>query len=116
MMALVIREPRDPARARAALSAPRCTAHSPASSSRARRSRTACAAKVREEVGIEVDRIEYFASQSWPFPIRLMIAFTAHYAGGELTPDPAGDRRCPLVRRSTALPSLPSPIVDRPPR
>ena len=43
--------------------------------------------EVREEVGVEVDRLEYFGSQSWAFPHSLMIAFTAEYAGGELTPD-----------------------------
>jgi len=43
--------------------------------------------EVREEVGVEVGRLEYFASQSWAFPHSLMIAFTAEYAGGDLTPD-----------------------------
>jgi NAD+ diphosphatase len=43
--------------------------------------------EVREEVGVEVDSIAYFASQSWAFPHSLMIAFTAEYAGGELRPD-----------------------------
>jgi NAD+ diphosphatase len=43
--------------------------------------------EVREEVGIEVKNLRYFASQSWPFPNSLMIAFTAEYAGGELTPN-----------------------------
>jgi NAD+ diphosphatase len=43
--------------------------------------------EVREEVGVEVDAIAYFASQSWAFPHSLMIAFTAEYAGGELRPD-----------------------------
>jgi NAD+ diphosphatase len=43
--------------------------------------------EVREEVGVEVGRLEYFASQSWAFPHSLMIAFTAEYAGGELRPD-----------------------------
>lgn len=43
--------------------------------------------EVREEVGVEVERIEYFASQSWAFPHSLMIAFTAEYAGGEIRPD-----------------------------
>jgi len=43
--------------------------------------------EVREEVGVDVGRIEYFASQSWAFPHSLMIAFTAEYAGGELRPD-----------------------------
>jgi len=43
--------------------------------------------EVREEVGLEVGDIRYFASQSWAFPHSLMIAFTAEYAGGELRPD-----------------------------
>ena len=45
--------------------------------------------EVREEVGIEVGDIRYFASQSWAFPHSLMIAYTAEYAGGELQPDAA---------------------------
>ncbi|MCC7326757.1 MAG: NAD(+) diphosphatase [Burkholderiales bacterium] len=40
--------------------------------------------EVREEVGVDVGEITYFASQSWAFPHSLMIAFTAEYAGGEL--------------------------------
>jgi NAD+ diphosphatase len=44
--------------------------------------------EVREEVGIEVANIRYFASQPWPFPHSLMIAFNADYAGGEITPEP----------------------------
>jgi NAD+ diphosphatase len=43
--------------------------------------------EVREEVGLEVAGLRYFASQSWPFPHALMVAFTAEYAGGELRPD-----------------------------
>lgn len=44
--------------------------------------------EVREETNIEVGRMRYFASQSWPFPNSLMIAFTAEYAGGDLQHDP----------------------------
>ena len=54
--------------------------------------------EVREEVGIEVGDIRYFASQSWAFPHSLMIAYTAEYAGGELRPDDDRDRRGALVR------------------
>lgn len=43
--------------------------------------------EVREEVGLEVADLRYFASQSWPFPHSLMLAFTAEYAGGDLRPD-----------------------------
>ncbi len=43
--------------------------------------------EVREETGIEIKNIKYFASQPWPFPNALMIGFTADYAGGELKVD-----------------------------
>ena len=43
--------------------------------------------EVREEVGVEVSDLRYFASQSWSFPHSLMIAFTAEYAGGEIRCD-----------------------------
>ena len=65
--------------------------------------------EVREEVGIEVRDLAYFASQSWSFPHSLMIAYTAHYAGGELVPDPSeiADARWFDVE---ALPDLPNPV------
>jgi len=40
--------------------------------------------EVREEVGVEISGIRYFASQPWPFPSNLMLGFIAEYAGGEL--------------------------------
>jgi NAD+ diphosphatase len=43
--------------------------------------------EVREEVGIEVDRLRYFGSQSWPFPNSLMVGYFAEYAGGEIVVD-----------------------------
>lgn len=65
--------------------------------------------EVREEVGIEVAGLEYFASQSWAFPHSLMVAYTARYAGGELRPDGTeiADARW---FSPAALPDLPSPI------
>ncbi len=45
------------------------------------------AREIREEVGIAVDRIRYFGSQSWPFPSTIMLGFVAHHAEGELHPD-----------------------------
>lgn len=43
--------------------------------------------EVMEEVRIEVDHIRYFASQPWPFPDSLMVAFTAEYRSGEIEAD-----------------------------
>jgi NAD+ diphosphatase len=40
--------------------------------------------EVEEEVGLKVHNLQYFASQSWPFPHSLMIAFTADYLAGEI--------------------------------
>lgn len=40
-----------------------------------------------EEVGLQIKNLRYFGSQPWPFPHQLMIAFTAEYAAGEITPD-----------------------------
>jgi NAD+ diphosphatase len=65
--------------------------------------------EVREEVSVEVENIEYFASQSWAFPHSLMIAFTAEYAGGEIRLEDeeiAEARWFPI----DALPKLPSQI------
>jgi NAD+ diphosphatase len=44
--------------------------------------------EVGEEVGISVSRIRYFASQPWPFPHSLMIAFVCDWASGEISPQP----------------------------
>ena len=41
--------------------------------------------EIKEEVGIQITDIRYFSSQPWPFPHSLMIAFTAKYAGGEIS-------------------------------
>ena len=39
--------------------------------------------EVLEEVGIEVGKVRYIGSQSWPFPNSLMLGFHARYAGGD---------------------------------
>jgi len=46
------------------------------------------AREVLEETGVRIANARYFASQPWPFPHSLMIAFVADYAGGEITPAP----------------------------
>jgi NAD+ diphosphatase len=43
--------------------------------------------EVFEEVGLRVTNLNYFGSQSWPFPHSLMIAFTADHADGEIAID-----------------------------
>jgi NAD+ diphosphatase len=62
--------------------------------------------EVREEVGLEVGDLRYFASQSWPYPHSLMIAFTAEYAGGELRLDASEIAEARWFGPGDALPEL----------
>ena len=41
-----------------------------------------------EESRVQIKNLRYVASQPWPFPHSLMVAFMADYAGGELQHDP----------------------------
>lgn len=43
--------------------------------------------EVMEEVGIEVEDVQYFGSQSWPFPNSLMIGCICKYKSGEIKVD-----------------------------
>lgn len=43
--------------------------------------------EIYEEVEIKVKNIEYFGSQSWPFPSQLMLGFYAEYDTGVINPD-----------------------------
>jgi NAD+ diphosphatase len=65
--------------------------------------------EVHEEVGLFVKDLRYFASQSWPFPGSLMIAFTAEYAGGEIRVDPAEIAEARWFGPGDALPELSPP-------
>ena len=65
--------------------------------------------EVKEEVGIAVTNLSYFASQSWPFPHSLMIAFNCDYAGGEIQPDPSEIEAAAWFTLDR-LPTLPNPI------
>lgn len=40
--------------------------------------------EVREETGLEIQNLRYFASQPWPYPIGLMVGFRADYESGTL--------------------------------
>ena len=44
--------------------------------------------EVMEEVGLEVGELNYFGSQSWPFPNSLMLGFHAKYVGGDIVCQP----------------------------
>jgi NAD+ diphosphatase len=43
--------------------------------------------EVREEVGVEVENVRYFGSQSWPFPHSLMVGFNAEWKAGDIRAD-----------------------------
>lgn len=42
------------------------------------------AREIKEETDLEVAKIRYVGSQSWPFPHQLMLGFTAEYVSGEV--------------------------------
>ncbi len=65
--------------------------------------------EVAEEVGVEVANLRYFASQPWPFPHSLMVAFTCDWAAGELRPQP-GEIEAADWFDVFQLPKLPSKI------
>ena len=69
----------------------------------------AAAREIREEVGLDVTDLRYFASQPWPFPHSLMLAFTARYASGEIHVD---RRELEDARwfRGDHMPQIPGPI------
>ncbi len=65
--------------------------------------------EIKEEVGLDVCNLHYFASQPWPFPHSLMLAFTAEYAGGEIQVDPHELEEAHWFSLDQ-LPSLPGPL------
>ena len=67
------------------------------------------AREVEEEVGVKVSRIRYFASQPWPFPNSLMIAFVCDWVCGEIRPQ-AGEIEAANWFKVLHLPKLPSRI------
>jgi len=67
------------------------------------------AREVAEEVGVRIGRARYFASQPWPFPHSLMIAFICEWASGEIKPQ-AGEIEEANWFEVLQLPKLPSKI------
>lgn len=62
--------------------------------------------EVAEEVGVQVRNLHYYASQSWPFPHSLMLAFRCEWAGGEICEQP-GEIEHAAWFDLDALPGLP---------
>jgi len=65
--------------------------------------------EVLEEVGVRVRSLRYFASQPWPFPHSLMIAFVADWENGEISADPLEIEAAAWFKIRN-LPQLPAPI------
>jgi NAD+ diphosphatase len=65
--------------------------------------------EVKEEVGIRVKNIRYFASEPWPFPDSLMLGFVADYCSGDIVIDNNEIRAAGWFTRDN-LPDLPSPM------
>ena len=68
------------------------------------------ARETREETGLEVDRVRYFGSQSWPFPSQLMVGFVADWASGEIDLRDSELAEARWFRRGDELPGLPGPF------
>ncbi|WP_269629995.1 NAD(+) diphosphatase [Pelomonas sp. BJYL3] len=62
--------------------------------------------EVAEEVGVRVRGLHYYASQSWPFPHSLMLAFRCEWAGGEIREQPGEIEHADWFELD-ALPGLP---------
>jgi NAD+ diphosphatase len=67
------------------------------------------AREVAEEVGVQISNTRYFASQSWPFPHSMMIAFVCEWSGGEIRPQD-GEIEEANWFEVLQLPKLPSKI------
>lgn len=65
--------------------------------------------EVREEVGLEIDDVRYFGSQSWPFPSQLMVGFTAEWVSGEIALDEAELGEAHWYGPDDVLPPIPPP-------
>ncbi|HEX6349432.1 MAG TPA: NAD(+) diphosphatase [Candidatus Dormibacteraeota bacterium] len=68
------------------------------------------AREVEEEVGLEVTRVRYFGSQSWPFPSQLMIGFVATAGRGRIDLRDSEIEEAHWFAPGDELPPLPGPF------
>ncbi|TMF86913.1 MAG: NAD(+) diphosphatase [Chloroflexi bacterium] len=68
------------------------------------------AREVEEEVGLEVTRVRYFGSQSWPFPSQLMIGFVATAGPGQIDLRDSEIEEARWFAPGDELPPLPGPF------
>lgn len=66
--------------------------------------------EVYEEVGLEIQNLQYIASQPWPFPNSLMFGFCAEYKSGEIKVDPKEIAEAKWFRRDNLPSTLPLPF------
>jgi NAD+ diphosphatase len=66
--------------------------------------------EVEEEVGLRVHKLNYFGSQSWPFPHSLMLAFTAEYLSGDIRVDGSEIAEARWFGPGDALPDIPTRV------
>lgn len=67
--------------------------------------------EILEEVGVRVKDVQYQFSQPWPFPHSLMLAFTAKYDIGDITPQP-GEIEDARWFPALNLPTIPPPFTS----
>ncbi len=74
--------------------------------------------EVYEEVGLQIDSLEYLGSQPWPFPDSLMLGYRARWRSGEIAPQLSEIVHADWFS-ADSLPMLPPPmsiarrIIDR---
>lgn len=44
--------------------------------------------EVKEEVGVDIEDVQYIESQTWPFPSQMMLGFVARYKAGNIKIEP----------------------------
>jgi NAD+ diphosphatase len=64
--------------------------------------------EIMEETSLTVKDVRYVASQAWPFPDQLMLAFRAEYENGEIKVQEEEIREAHWFRRNS-LPHIPGP-------